>query len=126
MRQNSVNRNTTEFYGDGGGRVVVVVVEYDGGGVVVVVMVLPPPLYHHQSGDGSKKPLFEEYFDTSLEILTPVLQVVQVTNMRYANSVRCQNIFVFKVVHAMKRLILGVGGGAYQVSPQQNIRVHLN
>ena len=54
LRQNSVNRNTTEFDGDGGGRVVVVVVECDGGGVVVVVVVPPPPLYHHQSGDGSK------------------------------------------------------------------------
>ena len=52
LQQNSVNRNTTEFDGDGGGRVVVVVVECDGGGVVVVVVVPPPPLYHHQSGDG--------------------------------------------------------------------------
>ena len=51
FRQNSVNRNTTEFDGYGGVRVVVVV-ECDGGGVVVVVVVPPPPLYHHQSGDG--------------------------------------------------------------------------
>ena len=34
LRQKSVNRNTTEFDGDGGGRVMVVVVECDGGGRV--------------------------------------------------------------------------------------------
>ena len=54
LRQISVNRNKTEFDGDGGGRVVVVVVEFDGGRVAVVMVVPPPPLYHHQSGDGSK------------------------------------------------------------------------
>ena len=39
--------------------------------VVVVPPPPPPPL------------LFEDFFDTSLKILTPALQVVQVTNMRY-------------------------------------------
>ena len=73
MQQTSINCNTTAFDGDGGGRVVVVV-ECNGGGATRVVMVV-------------KKTLFEEFFDTSLEILTPALQVVQVTNMGYDKNV---------------------------------------
>ena len=39
------------------------------------------PLY--QSGGSGKNPLFKEFFDTSLKILTPAPHVVHVTNMRY-------------------------------------------
>ena len=41
LRRNSINRNTTEFDGDGGVRVVVVV-ECDGGGGATTTT-LPPP-----------------------------------------------------------------------------------